>query len=407
MPEPRRLFAWLLCLALALPAQAQQREAVQSDLADTMEALESASKTREELEQRNKKLEKELSNLQRDLVSITGKVQKQEKRLSGLEANLLHLQDEEREKTRRLERRKAEQAAMVQTMLKLSRVPPAAVVAMPGDFATTLRTAKVLGLTTTALTHQAGEIAAELTAIHQLQERITRNHAAISRQKRELQKDGERLQAKLDTRAAIHDTLLSRYAEQKKEVQRLSRESGNLRELMSGLEKQRIGAEKLAVVPEFKPASSAPPAQGGGDTTRFAAAQGKIALPAEGTIFVLYGETASDGGESRGISIRTRAGAQVTSPFAGEVAYTGTFLDYGNMVILRHDGGYHSLLAGMEQVSARLGQKVLKGEPIGEMGRAEEKTALYMEIRKDNRPVDPMPWLDQTQQYATKRQLLR
>jgi septal ring factor EnvC (AmiA/AmiB activator) len=59
------------------------------------------------------------------------------------------------------------------------------------------------------------------------------------------------------------------------------------------------------------------------------------------------------------------------------------------------------LLAGLQQIDVQLGQSVLAGEPVGLMGgppRGMKLTepasppVLYIELRKDNRPIDPDPW---------------
>jgi septal ring factor EnvC (AmiA/AmiB activator) len=71
-------------------------------------------------------------------------------------------------------------------------------------------------------------------------------------------------------------------------------------------------------------------------------------------------------------------------------------------LILNAGGGYHVLLAGMDRISADLGQFVLTGEPVGVMGGsaqmaatvpiASSQSVLYIEFRKDGSPVDPTPW---------------
>lgn len=405
---PDRRSHLLLCIAgmlLAFPAAAQDVSRVRSDLEKKMEALKSASQAQKELAEREEALRQELSGLQGDLVSIAAKIQRQEKLLSELEANLVNLEDEERAASASLERRQHELAVLTQSMLKLSTVPPEMVVAMPGDFGETMRTAKVLGLTSNALSQEAKAINRQLVEVNALQKQIRLNHEQISRQKTALIRHQQQMETKIGARGRIQDKLLSRQEEQQQEVQQLSKESASLRELMAQLETRRREeaekAAKLAMIPAFKPdapdadalpAAPAKPAP----STGFAKAKGNIPLPAEGNIFLAYGDKTDAGDKSQGVHIRTRAGAQVTAPFAGEVVYTGTFLDYGNMVIIRHENDYHSLLAGMERVTATLGQQLLKGEPVGEMGRTETQTALYMEIRERNRPVDPIPWLENT-----------
>jgi hypothetical protein len=62
------------------------------------------------------------------------------------------------------------------------------------------------------------------------------------------------------------------------------------------------------------------------------------------------------------------------------------------MTIIRHGGLYYSLLAGMERVDMKADQWVLAGEPVGAMPDA-SGGALYFELRRAGRPVDPRPWL--------------
>ena len=62
------------------------------------------------------------------------------------------------------------------------------------------------------------------------------------------------------------------------------------------------------------------------------------------------------------------------------------------MIIVEHGEGYLSLLAGLETLDVEPGQLLLAGEPIGVMSeRGEPK--LYVELRKDNHPIDPLPWM--------------
>ena len=115
-----------------------------------------------------------------------------------------------------------------------------------------------------------------------------------------------------------------------------------------------------------------------------------------------FGGSDGAGGSERGISIATRAGAQVTTPCDGWVVYAGPFRSYGQLLILNAGGGYHVLLAGMERISVNIGQFVLTGEPVATMGTtaqvasilasAPSQPVLYIEFRKDGTPIDPGPW---------------
>ena len=110
---------------------------------------------------------------------------------------------------------------------------------------------------------------------------------------------------------------------------------------------------------------------------------------------VEFGANDGLGGTEKGLSIATRAGAQVTAPCDGWVVYSGVFRNYGQLLILNAGGGYHVLLAGMERISVDLGQFVVTGEPVAVMGggaqSAVAKAGGANEFRKDGIPVDPVP----------------
>jgi septal ring factor EnvC (AmiA/AmiB activator) len=70
-------------------------------------------------------------------------------------------------------------------------------------------------------------------------------------------------------------------------------------------------------------------------------------------------------------------------------------------LIIEHGGGYHTVLAGLDQVDAVVGQWLLAGEPVGVMGAGEGsgdaasaggRPKLYLELRRDGQPIDPVPW---------------
>ena len=123
----------------------------------------------------------------------------------------------------------------------------------------------------------------------------------------------------------------------------------------------------------------------------FAKAKGKLPIPARGKIVMKYGEQKVKGVSSKGITIATRENAQVISPFDGAVVFAGPFRGYGNMIIVEHGEGYLSLLAGLGSIDVELGQMLLAGEPVGVMPQ-EQNAELYVEIRKDNQPINPTAW---------------
>lgn len=139
----------------------------------------------------------------------------------------------------------------------------------------------------------------------------------------------------------------------------------------------------------------------------FATAHTKLPLPAQGRRVLAFGERTQYGGQSKGMVLETRNGGQVVAPCDGWVVYAGEFRSYGQLLIINAGDGYHILLAGMSQIDVQPGQFVLTAEPVGTMSGASKNSSasaqssapvLYVEFRKDGRPIDPDPWWIVSQQ---------
>ena len=139
----------------------------------------------------------------------------------------------------------------------------------------------------------------------------------------------------------------------------------------------------------------------------FALAHAKLPLPAQGHRALSFGEKTQYGGQSKGMVLETRNAAQVVAPCDGWVVYAGEFRSYGQLLIINAGDGYHMLLAGMSQIDVQSGQFVLTAEPIGTMSGGTKNSpastqtnapVLYIELRKDGRPIDPDPWWIASQQ---------
>jgi septal ring factor EnvC (AmiA/AmiB activator) len=150
-------------------------------------------------------------------------------------------------------------------------------------------------------------------------------------------------------------------------------------------------AEKqLASLPPSKPSDEE------AVTRSFSKARGTMPFPVTGKLASKYGESRENKGDAglmaRGITISSRGGAQVVAPFDGLIAFAGPFRGYGQLLIIEHSEGYHTLLAGMGQIDAHVGQRVLAGEPVGVM-ESDGAPSLYVELRRDGQPINPLPWL--------------
>lgn len=122
---------------------------------------------------------------------------------------------------------------------------------------------------------------------------------------------------------------------------------------------------------------------------------GRFAWPLQGEILVSFGPQ-SGGLHNDGINIRAAAGTPVRAADAGVVAYVGNQLrGLGNLILIRHDGGWVTAYAHNEQILVRRGQQVQRGETVGRAGATGSVSTpqLHFEIRKGTRAVNPVDLL--------------
>ena len=172
------------------------------------------------------------------------------------------------------------------------------------------------------------------------------------------------------------------------EINTLTRESKSLQDIIIKLEQESIAEEKRKKELAEKQKKTQSQKQFAG---RNFPRKGGLTPPARGTISSRYHQIDDLGQRTTGIRIRTRHNAQIVAPYDGKVVFTGTYAKYGNMIIIKHSGGYYSILAGMKKPTAFNGQWLLAGEPIGTMGQLNPE--LYIEIRKKDRAVNPLNWI--------------
>lgn len=121
----------------------------------------------------------------------------------------------------------------------------------------------------------------------------------------------------------------------------------------------------------------------------------KFLWPLQGKLVSSYG--AKGGGlYNEGINIAAKPGEIVRAAENGVVAYAGNELrGYGNLLLLRHAGGWITAYAHNGRLLVRPGQRVKRGQPIALVGKSGSVTTpqLHFELRKGRKAVDPRRYL--------------
>ena len=264
----------------------------------------------------------------------------------------------------------------------------------------------LLGAVLPEMQHRVQALANDLNELFAVRKKISAERDRLQGEVASLGKERTRLAALVAERQKQQTERESALEAERARARALAEKADNLEDLIAKLEQSLSPAEKSAR--ESVPGKPGPALSALHDPGRmapavaFASLHGKIPIPVNGIKIRGYGASDGLGGVEKGVSIATRAGAQVTAPADGWVVYAGPFRSYGQLLILNAGGGYHVLLAGMARISVDLGQFVLAGEPVAVMGNGSHIAAilaagssqpvLYVEFRKDGSPVDPGPW---------------
>lgn len=128
----------------------------------------------------------------------------------------------------------------------------------------------------------------------------------------------------------------------------------------------------------------------------------RFAWPVQGPVISRFGPKAG-GFYNDGINIAVHAGTEVRAAENGVVTYVGNELrGFGNLVLIRHDGGWVTAYAHAAEINVKPGQIVRQGQVIARAGRSGRvnRPQLHFEIRKGRKAVDPLRHLPKPQGLA-------
>jgi murein DD-endopeptidase MepM/ murein hydrolase activator NlpD len=119
-----------------------------------------------------------------------------------------------------------------------------------------------------------------------------------------------------------------------------------------------------------------------------------LAAPVPGGIGSGFGPRVGHSGEvhqHQGLDLHARQGDPVASAAPGTVSHAGPAGTYGNLVIVKHEGGYSTRYAHLSTVGVAVGDKVTAGQRVGEVGSTglSDGPHLHFEVRKGDQAIDP------------------
>lgn len=388
-------------------AQIRENNEQNSERLDELrKQIEETSEKAQDLEKQAQLIRSEISQIQQQLIKSAAEIQATEDQIFEKESNLRELRDREVALEESLKVKNFEMASTLGAMQRLSIQKTSVVAFKPGDALDTLRTTSLLRVILPDLKNRADILQGDLSELNNVRDDITQQNIELRNELTKLVISNNDIDELLRKRVARQKNIDFSTLQEREKLRSFAENAEDLQDLIGKIEKEIALREEAAKKAQEnlrnKPAGEAssvarttvPMPQG---SMSFASAKGNLPLPARGAINQVYNQLLSTGQRSKGITVDTRAGATVIAPHEGRVVFAGKFRSYGQLLIIAHGEGYHTLLAGMENINGIVGQWILKGEPVGQMSAvtnmSNSRQKLYVELREKGKPINPMPWI--------------
>jgi septal ring factor EnvC (AmiA/AmiB activator) len=219
----------------------------------------------------------------------------------------------------------------------------------------------------------------EVKALNNTMETLDLMQKELEMNKRNVQKKTAELQENRRNKDKLLVSIKSERSSYEKMVKELEASSKSLREMI-----EKLRREKDTV-----------PVKGKG----FSQLRGRLPWPVYGKVLLPYGKHRDPKFNvttyRKGIEISADLGSAVLSIAEGKVVFADSFKGYGQLVIVNHGGGYHTLYGNLSEIFHTTGDIIRRRQAVGKVGESGvlSESSLYFEIRYKGKPLNPTYWL--------------
>ncbi|AOF90706.1 murein hydrolase activator EnvC [Sinorhizobium sp. RAC02] len=402
-------------------ALALRRDSTRRELETLSQSITVSSEKTKELEAEIATLEKSRQSLREAIVKSAATRKDMEEKILAGEKRLEGMREREAGVRASLHDRRGLLAEVLAALQRMGRNPPPALLVTPEDALSSVRSAILLGAVVPGIRKETNALVDDLASLMDIKSDIDQEKTELTDAMQLRIEEEKRSELLVAQNEALAETNNRTLAAERRRAGELAARATSLEGLIGSLERD-IGSVRDAAAlarskeEELRNLSAAEREKARAiardavpDKNRIAPAyefselQAKLDYPVAGDVLRRFGEADGTGHDSQGLTLAANPGALVTAPSDGWIVFAGTFRSYGRMIILNAGAGYHLVLSGMDRVNVREGQFVVAGEPLAVMGEKRvasvnaltletDKPTLYIEFRKNGKPVDSRPW---------------
>jgi septal ring factor EnvC (AmiA/AmiB activator) len=371
-----------LALALVFPLMAVADDPNPAKAEAELKAVRSQiEKVKAEMERdagRRDQLTKELEESEKTVGAARGALEKLRRERTTHTARRTELANEKRAEEAALAKDREALAGQLRAASMIGRQEPIKLLLNQQDPGQTGRVLVYYQYFGRARASQIAAIDAHLAEIDTLDAELAAEEERLLALEEQQRGEVAKLTSARERRGKALVTLEAESKNRAKELERLKDQQGGLEKLVREL---RRALERIDKFPtDSKDA--------------FARLRGKLAWPVAGRLVASYGQVRAGGMKWDGVLLAGAQGTPVRAVYHGRVVYADWLSGLGLLTIIDHGDGYLSLYGHNERLYKEVGERVTAGETIATVGDSGGRSspALYFEIRKAGKPVDPRPW---------------
>ena len=331
---------------------------------------------------KSKSIQKDISKTKNQLIDIAKAIQDNESSLKDFEQRIANMEIKKSVLEDNLHSDRASIARLILALERIRRTPPEAMLARPENPYKTAQSAMLMGRIVPSINRHAEKLNKNLETLDSVTKELEIEKKELLATSQDLIERHKKMMGLVDKRTKLYTKTNNDIKAREASIQKVSLQAKNLEDLVTRIKQENEKEETLRAKSNLKKRTKAKLRIKDDGTSR---------LPISGIIRTSYNQKDDLGANSKGLTIEGRTGALVVAPMSGKIQFTGAFNRYGNIVIIEHANGYHSLVVGLDKINSVVGDSIKLGEPIGLLPNSSliPRPTLYYELRKNGKPVNP------------------
>jgi septal ring factor EnvC (AmiA/AmiB activator) len=357
-------------------------ETPQDEYQKMQKELKSQKRKLEETKKKESSILNDLEGINKQLKDVEEDLRKHKKRLASTESTLARIESDIAKNRSNIARQREWIKRKLQAINRNGQHSEMALLFMKAeDISHLMRNVKYLQYIAVYEHKVLSNYQAALNTLTDQEKRLISLRRELVQNKEKVQSEETSLAEKKQSKETLLTSVKKEKSSHAKMLKELEQASKRLLEIIR--ESERDEKEKSTILSD----------------RNFSKLKGRLPWPVDGRVVIPYGSQRDPEFKTpifrSGTFIQTASDSIARTVHGGKVVFAEWFKGYGQLVIVNHGDGYHTLYGSLSEIFARVGDIIKRNQTVGRVGNSGIVNApgVYFEIRYKGKPLDPAQWL--------------